>query len=109
MDVKQSSDIKDNFPHYSNYYSNDYLCEASKEWIKNNLKLVHDAQTNKEAFAKLIQKLESDINLRKKERILVYRDICEHFWKPNQMFGITHNDDNFLGQIFECDPPDFED
>ena len=82
----------------------EYLCEKSKEWIKNNVKLLDEAQKNKGAFAKLIKKLKSDKILRGGERVDVYKDICMHYWGPNQMFGITCDKFNFLGEIWECDP-----
>ena len=82
----------------------EYLCEKSKEWIKNNVKLLDEAKKNKGAFAKLIKKLKSDKILRGGERVDVYKDICMHYWGPNQMFGITCDKFNFLGEIWECDP-----
>ena len=53
----------------------EYLCEKSKEWIKNNIKLLDEAQKNKGAFAKLIKKLKSDKILRGEERVGVYQEI----------------------------------
>ena len=83
--------------------SSDFLYEKSELWIKNNIELINKARTDKESFAKLIKKLSDDTNLKTGENVLVYKDICIQYWGPNQRFGITCDDVNFLSDIWECD------
>ena len=86
--------------------SSDYRCEKSEQWIKNNIELIDKARNDRESFAKLIEKLSGDTNLRTGESVLVYDDICTYYWGANQMFDINFDQVNFLGEIFECDPFD---
>ena len=83
-----------------------YLCEKSEIWIKSNLGLLEEAKENKKAFADLIQKLRNDASLQGRDKVNVYKDICMQYWiEPFYMIGCSDND--FEGQIFECQRMDF--